>query len=365
LRQDRFLDIRKTRTTVNGGQMKKLAMIIILILTNKAMASNSCFNDEAVKALIEASEELNECFEKDVNNCKIDKMSVENQRELNSQRLIPFDRSKSKLMNEATGAVSADFGQNDVSAASGQKISSCHIVTSAHLLYTEMGIPVDAQDKPALKDSEHFDIDFHSKQTCDSRLFESKVGAQVFFKMTKEGKDFVCGKRDNSGKCLERRFYGKSDLVILKLKNYNKKDKNFFKLKTSPLSISKTGDRVNCWGYPEHNSQIKLSKAVSDKMLWFQKDAKIFNGKNDKGILTNAVAYPGMSGGGCVASNNPQELVGVFAARNSASGNSAVELSERTAATNSANFIASFQNLAERYEQATGKDISNLDDECE
>ncbi|OYZ24255.1 MAG: hypothetical protein B7Y39_02185 [Bdellovibrio sp. 28-41-41] len=330
----------------------------------KALAMILTFDTQAVKDLIAASEEINECFSKDVNNCKIDKMSVEEQRELNSQRLIPYDRTQNVLMNDATGAVSAHMASG-VEAASGQKISSCHIITSAHLLYTNSNIQVDGQDFPALKDSEQFDINFHTGQTCDARLFDKKVGAQVFFKMTDAGKDFVCGKQNNSGQCLERRFFGKSDLVILKLKNYNKNDKNFFKLKTTPAAISTAGDRVNCWGYPEYNNQIKLSKDMSDKMLWFQKDAKIFNGSYDRGVLTNAIAYPGMSGGGCVVSSNPKELVGVFAAGNSATGHSAVEVTAKTADAKSANFLSSFQHLAERYKQATHKDIADLDSECE
>ncbi len=344
--------------------MKALTLIITMILTQQVFANNSCFDTQAVKELIEASEKLNDCFSKDVNDCEIDKMPVELQRKVNNKRLVPFDRTKNELMNNATGLVSADFG-GDSFSGSGQKISSCHIITSAHLLYSSTEVSVDAQDKPVLRNSDEFDVNFHSGQTCDSRYFQSKVGAQVFFKMTQEGKDFTCGRYNNAGKCIERNFFGKSDLVILKLKNYNKSDKNFFKLKTTPLAISNTGDRVNCWGYPGYNSQIKLTKEMSDKMLWFQKDAKIFPGKSDKGILTNAIAYPGMSGGGCAMTSNPRELVGLFAERNSASGSAAVEVSVRTAETNSANFLSPFQNLAERYKHSTGKDIADLDKECE
>lgn len=268
-------------------------------------------------------------------------------------------------MNDGTGAVSAELKSGLVPAASGQKISSCHIITSAHLLFKKGDIPVDSQDLPVLKDSESFDINFHTGQTCDSRLFDKSVGAQVFFKMTDSRRDFICGRKDASGNCRDRRFYGKSDLVILKLKNYDKTDKNFFKLKTTPMAISAAGDRVNCWGYPGHNNQIKLPQVISDKLLWFQKDAKIFSGSNQRGVLTNATAYPGMSGGGCSTSANPKELVGVFAAKNSMSGHSAVEVTAKTVDTKSANFLSSFQHLAERYKQATHKDIADLDSECE
>ena len=78
--------------------MKALAMILTLILTQQVLASNSCFDAQAVKDLIAASEEINECFEKDVNNCYIDEMTVDEQRELNSQRLIPYDRTRNAVL---------------------------------------------------------------------------------------------------------------------------------------------------------------------------------------------------------------------------------------------------------------------------
>ena len=99
--------------------------------------------------------------------------------------MVPFDRTSSELLNNATGAVSAHFSEGAY-AATGQKISRCHIITSAHLLYGGTKIPVDAVDKPDLKDSEHFKVKFHTGQTCDDeRLFDKTVEAQVFFKMTK------------------------------------------------------------------------------------------------------------------------------------------------------------------------------------
>lgn len=342
-------------------------MILTLILAQQAFASNSCFNTQELKDLIAASEEIDDCFSDDNSDCNINyinHMTPEQQRSVNSKRLVPFDRTKNNLMNGATGKVTAEF-VNGVGSGSAQKISRCHIITSAHLLYGKTENQVDSQDFPSLEDSEQFDINFHSGQTCDQKIFDKKVGAQVFFKMTDAGKDFICDRANNSGKCIERRFFGQSDLVILKLKDYNKNDKNFFKLKTTPLAISHTGNRVNCWGYPVYNNQINLAKSVSDKVLWYQKDAKILNGNDSRGVLTNAIAYPGMSGGGCISSSNPQELVGVFAAKNSATGHSAIEISEKNADERSANFLSSFQNLAQRYKKATNKDIADLDKECD
>ena len=346
--------------------MKAFAFILSLILAQQVWASNSCFDNQAIKDLIAASEAIDSCFAKDVNDCEVDKMTVDEQQELSSQRLIPYDRSKNSLMNDATGVVSAELTKGGrVAVTSGQKISSCHIITSAHLLYKNGGVSVDDQDFPALKDSESFDLKFHTGQACDSKRFNKTVGAQVFFKMTDAGKDFVCDGKDASGACLKRHFYGKSDLVILKLKTYIKNDLNVFKLKTTPMGISNFGDRVNCWGYPGHNSQIQLPKEISDKLLWFQKDARIFRGINARGVLTNATAYPGMSGGGCSTASNPRELLGVFAYKNSRSGISAIEVTAETVDAKSANFLSSFQYLAERYKKATEKDIADLDKECD
>ena len=341
-----------------------MILIFTMILAEQVFANNSCFDSQAVKDLIQASEDLNDCFSNDVNNCPFHKLTIAQEREVNSERLVPFDRTSSELMNNATGAVSAHFSEG-TDAASGQKISSCHIITSAHLLYTETEVRVDDKDLPALKDSVDFNVNFHTGQTCDDeRRFDKKVGAQVFFKMTKKKTDFVCKIEDKKGNCLQRAFYGKTDLVILKLKKYDKDDNVFFKLKTTQIATSSTGDRVNCWGYPVYNDLIKLPESMSNKMLWLQKDAKIFAGEHERGVLTNATAYPGMSGGGCATSANPNELVGVLANKNNHSGRAVIDVTYETAHERPANFFSSFQYLAERYKQATGKDIADLDSEC-
>ena len=131
------------------------------------------------------------------------------------------------------------------------------------------------------------------------------------------------------------------------------------------MAISGVGERVNCWGYPGRNSEIQLPEEISDKLLWFQRDARIFGGINARGVLTNATAYPGMSGGGCSTTSNPRELLGVFADKNSRSGISAIDVTAETVDTKSANFLSSFQHLAERYKKATKKDIADLDRECD
>lgn len=338
--------------------------IFIGLFWNTGFAGNTCLKDDLVQQIVANSADLDECFDDDVNDCLIGKMSSEEQRKLNSKRLIPVDRSSSRLMNNATGAVSVHF-PDEVQAATGEKISRCHIITSAHLLYESTKISVDSNDLPSKAEQQKLKIRFHSGQTCDNKLFDSSAESQLYFKMTKQGLDFICDKKDNADFCLERRFFGKSDLVILKLLEYNRADRTYFRLITDPLRIPLAGQRVDCWGYPEYNNQIKLPKALSDQVLWYQKSAKIFWGNYDRGTLTNAIAYPGMSGGGCALQSSPDQLVGIFAAKNSATGHSAILITAQNADKMSANFISPFQTLSERYSAATGKSLERLDEECD
>lgn len=342
--------------------MKALAMILTLILTQQVLASNSCFDTQAVKDLIKASEQLDKCFASDDNDCDIKDLTVEDQKSANSERLIPFDRTSGNgLLERATGVVSADFSSIKSRSASAQKISRCHIITSAHLLYGNGKIPVGSNE---------FSINFHSGQTCDSQVpFKNKTGAKMFFKMVNEVKgDFKCDRLDKYNNCEQRQFNGHSDLVILKLDKYDKNDKSFFTINTNSPSSHQVGQRVNCWGFPDYNENIKLPQAISDAVLWAQKDAQIFGdkqGQSYKGILTNAVAYKGMSGGGCVIASKPTELVGVFANQNSSNGKSAVDVRAETSSSSGANYLSGFHKLKQRYFEETGKSIDDLDKECD
>ena len=337
-----------------------------------AQGADACFKDPRVQALIEQSKETDECFDSDQNKCLIEKMTVAEQRELNSQRLIPFDRSTDALFDHAVGKVTAEFaasedGRSNARTANGtgQRISRCHVLTSAHLFYKPTSEPVSKVNLPPLSDSDHFDIRFHFGQTCDGKLGHYYARGQVLFRMTREGRDFTCDIRDNKGRCIERHFNGRSDIVILKLKEYERSNRNFFQVRTSPVLIPEQGARVSCWGFPGYNNQINLPKALSDQVLWHQLNAKIFYGNYDRGLLTNAIAYPGMSGGGCVLASAPTELIGIYAAKNSLTGHSAILASARTADERSLNFLSPLDHLAERYRAATGKRIEDLDKECD
>lgn len=355
-----------------SGGIVSIKATVFAILVNTSPLSNGaaqtpvdCFANPLVSELIHNSRELDSCFITDKNHCLFDKMTVEMQGKVNAERLVPFDRRNDKLMDEATGIVVADFGALGVYSASAQKISRCHVVTSAHLLYTDMSVPVDSKDGPLSKADAAFELAFHFGQTCDSSRFRSSSKAHVYFKMTKEGVDYVCGRYNNAGVCTERNFFGLSDLVILRLADTSQSGSRFFELRDKALQIATIdGERVNCWGYPGYNSQIRIPKDLSDKFLWHQENAKLFMGKSNRGILTNAIAYPGMSGGGCATPDLPNVLVGIINERNSASGVSAILLSTQTAEVRAGNFISSFERLAKRYSESTRRALSKLDEEC-
>ncbi len=342
--------------------MKAAFLIVILILVSKAKASDSCFNNKELQDLIAFQEKMNHCFTGPKNGCGIDSLSAEDQIEANRQRVLPFNREAGDgFMNKATGEIEVTFGEYrgagsmETVTASGQKISSCHVLTVAHLFYTDFDFPVDSKDMK---------IAFKTGQTCDPKdPFENTItGAKVAFKMTNwskdkpELRDYNCGEYKN-GKCISREFYGHKDLVIIKLPkgSYVKNDPNHFTINTNPPS--QTVNRVDCWGYPG-----------SGGTLYMQKGAQSFgdeNGKSPLGVITNAIAYKGMSGGGCVSPSNPRELIGLLAKDNRGSGNSAFHVAPGRALSITSNFIASFHKLAERYKAETNKEISNLEAECE
>ena len=340
-----------------------------------AQGADACLADPQVQELIERSKKIDDCFASDQNDCwpLIGKMSVEKQRKFNAKRLIPFDRSMDALFDHAVGKVTAnivaglDGWSNPATAnGTGQRISRCHVLTSAHLFYTPITEPVSKTDHPPLSDSGHFDIRFYFGQTCDGKLGQYYARGQVLFRMTREGSDFVCDRHDNNNRCRERRFHGKSDIVILKLKDYDKSNRHFFQVRTSPVLIPEQGTRVSCWGFPGYNNQLSsLPKTLSDQLLRHQLNAKIFPGNYDRGVLTNAVSYPGMSGGGCVLGSAPQELIGIYTGKGSLTGIPAVLGSAETADERKLNFLSPLDHLAERYRAATGKRIEDLDKECD
>lgn len=214
--------------------MKTFLTILILILSQQAVANNSCFDDAEIKELIRVSKALDKCFDGTSFCSDVSQESIEEQKERNVLRLVPFDRTQDDLMNKATGVVTIAFGEYDgkdsgqQSRASGQKISRCHIITSAHLLYNDGRFPVE---------SENFKIKFFSGQTCDPDYpFVSQTSGKVVFKMMQKGTDYKCQSLDQYGNCEKRRIDAHSDLVIIKLDKFDRNDRSFFTLNSKKSS---------------------------------------------------------------------------------------------------------------------------------
>lgn len=347
--------------------MKTVLTILILILSQQVAANNSCFDDSEIKDLIKMSRALDKCFDGKSRCSDVSQLTIEEQKERNLLRLVPFDRTQDDLMNKATGVVSVTFGNYDgkysgqQGLATGQKISRCHILTSAHLLYSDGSFPIE---------SENFKIKFRSGQTCDVKHpFASTVSGKVVFKMMQKGTDYKCQSVDRYGKCEKRLIDAHSDLVIIKLDKFDRTDRNFFTVNSKKPSDLISGQKVNCWGYPGHNSKIRLSEEKSDMLLWAQKDAQIFTGEgfeSELGTHTNAIAYKGMSGGGCIVATHPRELVGAFSNNNGINGHSAIALDPEFITEQGANYLSGFHKLHKRYSQAHGgKKLSDLDMECD
>lgn len=355
--------------------MKALITILTLIISNQVLANSSCFANEDVQTLIKFSKSIDHCFSSDINNCDYSSKTVEAQKKRNSIRLVPYDREARQdeiygagFMNNATGIVSVPAANKDGKAisliASAAKITSCHVITSAHLLFKDGKMP----------NVNNIRVGFHSGQSCDDdKQFKKNVGGTLVFKMMNKGSDFTCQGMDQYGDCEQRLIDGHSDLVIIKLDKgtYSKGDKNHFTLNTKSPSSQVVGQRVHCWGYPGVSENSPLPAAIFKKLLWHQKDAQIFgdqNGTSNLGIATNAIAYKGMSGGGCSVPTNPRELVGLFANNNSIDGKSAIKINPELPVKQDANYLAGFQRLEQRYnaENAlTGKTLATLENECE
>lgn len=354
--------------------MRTAIVIIILILSNDGFASNSCFfSDSTVREAIKVASEIEECFTDSDRSCFINEKNLEDQMDLNSLRLVPKDRNEDGgFMDRATGVVSVEFGKyagNDSEktfSASTQKISRCHVITSAHLLYADGDFPLE---------SENFKLKFRSGQSCDiNRPFKNAdVDAKVFFKMAnKEKNDFKCKSGVRGEPCQLRLFRGHSDLMILKLSKTSK-DRDYFTLDTRNPSEHKLGQRVDCFAYPGANENINIPTDKVKMFMFSQKGAQIFGdkgGESEKGVLTNALAYKGMSGGGCVIPDKPRVLVGMFANDNKSTGKPVVDITrDRNFSQNqnykTANFLSAFHDLSVRYFAETGKKLQDLDKECD
>jgi hypothetical protein len=233
-----------------------------------AFASDACFQNPKIQGLINASKELDSCFV-DISSdpCGLKLLTIEEQRDVNSQRLVPLNRIEQPFFNDAVGIISTDVHEK-TPVATAQRVSSCHLITSAHLFYKDGSVPVSPQEVPV--PSDHVSAYFHFGQTCSAVRTRESTSARVIFKMTREGIDFVCDGKDSSGICVRRHFYGKSDIVILRVEDGGRSN-NYFDIAPSVALNPRQGANVNCWGFPSHNQYLNLDKNLSNMLLWHQK----------------------------------------------------------------------------------------------
>ena len=339
----------------------------LLVFATQLFANSTCFQNPEIAKVIRTSEVMDFCFASDVDTCGLKAKPVDVQKQLNSKRLTPRDRlSPNNFLDRATGKIMVTFGEYDgrdskqTYSASGVKISRCHVITSAHLLYEDGVFPLISKE---------YKIKFLTGQTCDAaKPFSNQVNTQVVYKMTKEREDWECAQFNNEGRCVERSFYGHADILVVRLEKFDPEDRSFFSLNTMSPNRHPIGEKIDCFGYPGHSRNLSVSPGQSDLYLWSQRSASIFGDKDgqvETGVMTNAVSYKGMSGGGCVLPTRPQELVGIFANFNRVDGISAIDITYEKADANGSNYISMFNKLAARYASDTGKSIHQLDNECD
>lgn len=329
---------------------------------------NACrYEAEDVQSLVSSAKKVAHCFADDDTNCKLAQRSIVFQKNINAVRLIPVDRSNDSLLNDATGrvtitfkAVSKDGDAGQIFSASAARVSRCHIATSAHLLYLDGSIA---------KGSNDFELVFHQGQSCRAdKPFVNTMRAEVFYAMLDFTKgDFICEIGNTSANCYRRQIRGDRDVVLLRVPTAPQRTR-FYSIAAADANKLVIGQRVDCWGYPSFDKRLGLTEVRSQLFLWHQARAQIFphpSFQPFKGLLSSAVVYSGMSGGGCALSEVPNELVALHANDNQTDGRPAVAITPDGRFTQQPNYLATFDVLRKRYEEDTGKLLSKLDELCD
>lgn len=347
--------------------MKALILIISLILvaTQKSQACKGLQEPE-MQDVVAAASELSEFVSDDAKFPSIKDMSSEDQKNANAQAAmqpINFSDKKHQVDQFALGDLVVESnvkGGAQTLQGSAYKIGKSCIVTAAHVLYPTTNQEMSENNKASYNGKIKF-VRGKAGETIET-------AASVFFQMTKKD-DYRVVKG-------ERHFKGNSDIVILKLNNYQ--DDYFKTIRVaSPEELlknvdSKVGRKVTCMGSPSHMTQKNYGTCSGADFKWKQENARIFSKDNttgELGIRTNAAFSPGMSGGACFLAENTNQVVGLavngyITDQNGKLTMPNINMESTDTAEKSQRHIATFDKLDQRMKSELGYGIKDLEKFC-
>lgn len=347
--------------------MKALILILSLILI-AAEKSQACkgLEEPEIQDVIAAAEELKKFVSDDAKFPSIINMSSKDQKDANAQAAmqpIDFSDKKHKIDQFALGDLVVETNVKGViqkNQGSAYKVGKSCIVTAAHVLYPTTNQEMSENNKATYNGKIKF--------VRGNGAEKIETSASVFFQMTKKD-DY----RLVNG---ERHFKGNSDIVVLKLDNYQD---NYFKTikVASPEQLlknvdPKVGRKVTCMGSPSHMTQKNYGTCSGDEFKWKQENARIFSqdiSSDKKGIRTNAAFTSGMSGGACFLSEDINNVVGLAVNGYESNNNGVSEMPNiniDSTDTTSKNIrhIATFSQLDQRMIAELGYGIKDLEKFC-
>lgn len=350
-----------------GARMKTLILIIslILVVTQKIQACDG-LQEPKIQEVVAAAAELSAHVGKDSKFLLIKDMSSEKQKKINEQwamQPINFADQKHQIDQFALGDLVVEsnvIGGAQKIEGSAYKVGKSCIVTAAHVLYPTTNQEMSESNKAAYKGSIKF--------VRGNGVEKIETSASIFFQMTKaDDYSVVDGKRH---------FKGNSDIVILKLNNYQD---NYFKTikVASPEELLKNvdykiGRKVTCMGSPSHMTQKKYGTCNGNDFKWKQENARIFSedkSTGELGIATNAAFSPGMSGGACFLAENTNQVIGLavngyLADENGTLTMPNINMESTDTSEKNQRHIATFNKLDQRMKSELGYGIEELEKYC-
>lgn len=323
-------------------------------------------DEPEIKEVIAAARELAEFVEDDKKFAAIKEMSTVDQRAANAQAAmqpIDFTEEKHRIDQYALGDLLIESniqGGTQRLQGSAYKISRSCIVTAAHVLYPTTNQEMSAENKTAYNGKIKF--------VRGSATEKMETSASVFFQMTKKDDFIIDGEK--------RHFKGNSDIVVLRLNNYQ--DNYFKKIKVvSPKQLlidvdPKVGRKITCMGSPSHMTQKSYGACNGTDFKWKQENARIFSKDIttlEFGVLTNSAFSPGMSGGVCFLAEDVNQVVGLavngfIVDRDGKLVMPNINLESTDSVNKYVRHIATFNKLNERMKSELGYGINDLDKHC-